>query len=573
MKKGGYEDDDILGLGQGLSDVDWGALVGANEGDKDDKDEEDEDEGVDDDDEMDIDEDMDDFDDDEDEEGEDEGDEDEEELEEEVNEQPKKKKVKFAETVQVAMLDTQSTNSYSVASSDLNEEAFSSEEGDGSDTEMHEAIFGEGDSEEEEENSDQNSEEEEVDSDQIEAENGMYDSEEENAVLARLMGEGGNVPEKVEKEDEQVDEPHEDTSSEEAPVNPAVVFKSEKEKIAALPKSELGEETGGKGAGKYVPPALRNKDNALERSVRGFLNRLSGANLYSIANEFVQLYRANSRRQISTFLVKSIFAQLLLPVKAPQLLQEDYTCLVIVLNRLVSEDVSFFIVEEIILKYFQLEAELKATYENEMPKTLQNLLALVCSLTRLKLLPSKLLYEVLDRLIERFDLSSVELIKSIFNGAAFALRKDDPGRLKTTIQRVHSQARTKQAELEEAGGARIKFMLEMLTAVKNNNVNELKKSPGFVDLERDEGCKKRIRGVTGAVQLEPIPAIGLSDILNVNERGRWWRVGAAVVVKRNDDKKDEEEKQVMQVSSVLQTKAKKMGMNTDNKVFYISDNI
>merc|ERR1712106_366795 len=84
-KKGGYEDDDILGLGQGLSDVDWGALVGANEGDKDDKDEEDEedeDEGVDDDDEMDIDEDMDDFDDDEDQEVEDEEDEDEEEQNE-----------------------------------------------------------------------------------------------------------------------------------------------------------------------------------------------------------------------------------------------------------------------------------------------------------------------------------------------------------------------------------------------------------------------------------------------------------------------------------------------------------
>ena len=31
----------------------------------------------------------------------------------------------------------------------------------------------------------------------------------------------------------------------------------------------------------------------------------------------------------------------------------------------------------------------------------------------------------------------------------------------------------KSSQLEEEGGSRIKFMLEMLTAVKNNNVNEI----------------------------------------------------------------------------------------------------
>ena len=483
----------------------------------------------------------------------------EEDIKEPVEKKPKKS-VSFNEKVKVAKWDTQSTTSqsFSVASSDLNEEAFSSDEGSGSDTEIHEAIFGE-DSDEDEQTL-QNDSSEESGSD-ISAEDGMYDSDEENEILEKLMNEGKPVKEAS---------PEPESSSEEPPVNPDQVFPSvelsEAEKMASLPKSELEESTASQG-GKYVPPAMRGQNNALERSVRGFLNRLSGANLYAISQEFVKIYRANSRKEVSKYLVKSIFAQILLPVAAPQLLQEDYSCLIIVLNKLVSEDVSFFIVEEIILRYFQLEAKLEPSYEDEMPKTLQNLLSLVCSLTRLKLFQSKLLYEILDRLIKRFDLSCVELVRSIFNESAFALRKDDPGRLKTTIQAIHNQAKEKQAELEEKGGSRIKFMLEMLTAVKNNNVNEMKKSPGFIDFERDEGCKKRIRGVLGQVQLEPIPAVALSDVLNIAQLGRWWRVGAAVVVKRNNQESNEKVEKAQEVSTVLQAKAKKMGMNTDNKVW------
>ena len=57
-----------------------------------------------------------------------------------------------------------------------------------------------------------------------------------------------------------------------------------------------------------------------------------------------------------------------------------------------------------------------------VPKDLQNLLGLVCACTRLKLFQSKLLLEIIDRLVDRFNVIAVELIQSIFNGSAFALR-------------------------------------------------------------------------------------------------------------------------------------------------------
>ena len=98
----------------------------------------------------------------------------------------------------------------------------------------------------------------------------------------------------------------------------------------------------------------------------------------------------------------------------------------------------------------------------------------------------------------------------------------------------------------------------------------MKKNQKFVDQERDEGCKKRIRGVVGQIQIEPAPAIGLSDILNIGELGRWWRVGAAVVVKR-DDKNEKKEQSFSQeaIPASLKEAAKKLRMNTDNKVIII----
>ena len=75
-------------------------------------------------------------------------------------------------------------------------------------------------------------------------------------------------------------------------------------------------------------------------------------------------------------------------------------------------------------------------------------------------------------------------------------------------------------------------MLGMLLNVKNNNLNAMKAHPGFIENERDQNCKKRIRAVVGQVQIEPFAAVGLSDILDIPKRGRWWRVGASVTVIR-----------------------------------------
>ena len=428
-----------------------------------------------------------------------------------------KRKVHFAAEVEtkytpsVASSDTRESHSaMSINSSDIDPEDWgSSDEDMGSDTEINEAIFGESSEEEYDdyeeteaqrrkieklnedlvEESDSGEENSEDDED-LEAEEGVYDSDEENEILNKLMNEGKD--EESEDHDEGPEEP--DSSSEEPPENPGQVFgqkddgeeveqlKSDQpmtmeEKIASLPKSELPSDNVSGGASKYVPPAMRGQTNALERSVRGYLNRLSASNLYSISQEFIKIYRNNPRKEVSKFLTASIFGQVVMPTPTPSLLIEDYSCLVAILHHSVSEDVSHFIIEEIILKYFELEKKLStnqkidsSNIDDVIPKDLQNLLSLVCCVTRLRIFQTKLLFEILDRLTENFDILSVELIQSVLCQSGFILRKEDPAQLKNIISKIQKQAKLKGDELEQTGGSRVKFMIETLSNIKNNNI-------------------------------------------------------------------------------------------------------
>lgn len=278
---------------------------------------------------------------------------------------------------------------------------------------------------------------------------------------------------------------------------------------------------------KYVPPALRAQNNALERLVRGHLNKLSSSNLYAIVQEFQSVFRNNARREVSEIITKTIFNQVIQSSQTPQLLIEDYSSFLMSIHYIVSEEITGFFVEDLINKFFELNEE------NEVDVLkMKNLLALVCTLTRLKLFNVKLVLEIVKEFTKRFSPSDIELIQLVLLQAAFTIRKEAPAELKTIIIDVHAKVNEKSDEIESVGGSRAKFMLEMLLNIKNNNLNAMKAHPGFIENERDQNCKKRIRAVVGQVQIEPFAAVGLSDILDIPKRGRWWRVGASVTVIR-----------------------------------------
>ena len=237
--------------------------------------------------------------------------------------------------------------------------------------------------------------------------------------------------------------------------------------------------------GKYIPPALRRENNALDRLIRGFLNRLSASNLYAISHEFDAIYRENPRAVVSSTIFKVILGQVVQPTQTPLSIVENYCCLLVILHATISSEISAFVIEETIRKYLEMRAKSTDDF------ALENLLTFVCCLTRLQLFKTKFVVEILEDLVSTFAMGDVKLIQTMLNSVAFTIRKEDPAALKSIILATHVKAREKGGELESEGGARVKFMIETLTNVKNNNLAATKNNPGFVDKERDDACRKR----------------------------------------------------------------------------------
>lgn len=61
---------------------------------------------------------------------------------------------------------------------------------------------------------------------------------------------------------------------------------------------------------KYVPPAMRNKNASkneiLERTVRGMLNKLVESNVQTTCQEIVQIWSQEGRSIVTTTLVEEI---------------------------------------------------------------------------------------------------------------------------------------------------------------------------------------------------------------------------------------------------------------------------
>ena len=80
----------------------------------------------------------------------------------------------------------------------------------------------------------------------------------------------------------------------------------------------------------------------------------------------------------------------------------------------------------------------------------------------------ELRFDILNNLAERFRPKDIQLIILCLTNCGMSLRKDDPVALKSFILKVQSVATKKRTE-----DSRVQFMLEVLTGIKNNNVNKI----------------------------------------------------------------------------------------------------
>nr|CAH7733343.1 unnamed protein product [Callosobruchus chinensis] len=275
---------------------------------------------------------------------------------------------------------------------------------------------------------------------------------------------------------------------------------------------------------KYVPPALR-QDNTkqsekllrLRKQLKGLLNRLTESNMHSISTTIEDMYMNNSRNHMNESLTSLILDTVVTEIATPERLLVEHIVLLAVLHANVGTEVGAHFLQQVAL---QFDKSLSESHDIEN-KILDNITKIIAQLYNFQLFDSKLVYEILKKFCERFDEKCIECILHVLKNVGFNLRKDNPLELKSFI--VEVQKRASEASDEDKDNCRVKFMLDILLAIRNNNV---KKIPNY-DVSYPEHLKKVMKGFIRKGNYVTQLNISLEDLLKADEKGRWWVVGSA----------------------------------------------
>jgi nucleolar MIF4G domain-containing protein 1 len=334
-------------------------------------------------------------------------------------------------------------------------------------------------------------------------------------------------------------------------------------------------------ATKYIPPHMRNKLSSLDteddpkrreklqnlkRQIKGQINRLAESNLHRITIDIENLYGVNARHDVNTTLTEVITDSLVSHTLAVERLVLEHTVLIATLHANIGSEIGAFFLQIIVERF---DAMFKRIDEmNVENKELDNLIFIICHLYTYRLFKHNLIYEMLDKLCEKMTEKRIECMLLVLRSIGFVLRKDDPLMLKQFITKVQKLANTAGDETEK--NTRVMFMLDILMAVKNNNVSKI---PQY-DSSLVEHFRKLLKQFVRAGKYVTTLAVTMEDLLKADECGKWWLVGSAWAgneKNERDDKKNVQDTAGDEQRQKIFALAKKQRMNTDDKrnIFYI----
>ncbi|XP_070499427.1 nucleolar MIF4G domain-containing protein 1 homolog [Chironomus tepperi] len=331
---------------------------------------------------------------------------------------------------------------------------------------------------------------------------------------------------------------------------------------------------------KYVPPHLRKslksvdaesdpkrreKLQNLKRQINGFINRLAEANLHRISIDIENMYSSNARNDMNTVLTEVIQNSLVSNVLARDRAVLENTLLIAVLHANIGSEIGAFFLQILVERFDKLFKNIDATDVGN--KELDNVIFVICHLYTYKLFKHNIIYEILEKLCSKLTEKRIECILLVLKSIGFILRKDDPVALKEFILKAQKMLNSKEVE----SNTRITYMLDVLMAIKNNNVTKI---PQY-DASIVDHFRKLLKQFVRPGKYVTTLALTLDDLLNAEERGKWWLVGSAWA---GNDPQDRNKKSDFQEETTndeqrnkIMALAKKQRMNTDAKrnVFYV----
>ncbi|XP_042639328.1 nucleolar MIF4G domain-containing protein 1 [Orycteropus afer afer] len=408
---------------------------------------------------------------------------------------------------------------------------------------------------------------------------GLYESSSEEEDAAETLPESDleSDTEEENEEEEDVEEENEKKEDEEGADSAEEENKEragKRVRFAAEERSESSSEDGDttdqslcESCKKYTPPHVRRaaetvdpqKKEELERlkkQVKGLINRLSEPNMASISGQLEELYMANSRKDMNDTFTGILMSACVTDTVMPSRLMMEHVLLVSILHHTVGIEVGAHFLEAVVRKFDDV-------YKNGSEgKECDNLFTVLAHLYNFHVVQSLLIFDILKKLIETFTEKDIELILLMLKNVGFSLRKDDALSLKELI--TEAQKKASRAGNKFQDQTRIRFMLETMLALKNN---DMRKIPGY-DPEPVEKLRKLQRALvrnTGS-GTETQLRVSWESVLNAEQVGRWWIIGSswsgAPMIDSSDNKIQQKPLAGM-VSSKILDLARKQRMNTD----------
>lgn len=313
---------------------------------------------------------------------------------------------------------------------------------------------------------------------------------------------------------------------------------------------------------KYIPPGKRLSDSTesaadlgkLKRQLKGLFNRLAETNLPGILSSVEKLYLHHSRHNMQEAINTIVVESLVVNVLSPERLIIEHCVLIAALHSNVGTEVGAQFLELVVQKFDEIYQS--SDHSDITKKESDNLLLIIAHLYNFGLVAASLVKDILLMLAEHFHDKDVELILLILRVVGFSLRKDDPALLKEVI--VTLQTKAAQSTVQPA---RTRFMLEIVLALRNNNLSKI---PNY-DPSLTENYKKLSRSLTKKGEAFCRLNISYRELLAAEKRGRWWVVGSAWAGQgpHEDSSLSVQPSKEHQYSASLMEMARKQRMNTE----------
>lgn len=299
--------------------------------------------------------------------------------------------------------------------------------------------------------------------------------------------------------------------------NPFVAPSNDSDSDANLKKSDSQ-------LSKYIPPALRKKlalENtetstgtfALQRAIKGPLNKLSESNLGTIVNEIIQLYLSYPRQMVTENLTQILMDSVVLQTRLLDNFVLLHAALIVAIYRLQGADCGANFVQTLVEEY-----ELHKSNPDEGKEAL-NCAAFLSGIFTFHLISSKLLFDIIRGLISDFSETNAEILLRVIRNSGNQMRAEDPASLKEIVFLVIA----KQSALpRDQITPRMQFLMDTIISLKNNKLTTANSD----SLQTAVRLKKYLGSFVSSKNADPLQ-VTLDDIRSIEAKGKWWLVGSA----------------------------------------------